>query len=103
MHLPDFKVARSSEKIDYKKIDYKIDSKYLNKYKGKKCFLKTYGCQMNEHDSENIKGILELLGFDFTDNIEDADLVLLNTFLFIIKNIAYLTFSFYIFIISKLT
>ena len=79
MHLPDFKVARSSEKIDYKKIDYKIDSKYLNKYKGKKCFLKTYGCQMNEHDSENIKGILELLGFDFTDKIEDANLVLLNT------------------------
>ena len=79
MHLPDFKVARSSEKIDYKKIDYKIDSKYLNKYKGKKCFLKTYGCQMNEHDSENIKGILELLGFSFTEIIEDADLVLLNT------------------------
>ena len=79
MHLPDFKVARSSTKIDYKKIDYKLDSKYLNKYKGKKCYLKTYGCQMNEHDSENIKGILELLGFDFTDKIEDADLVLLNT------------------------
>ena len=79
MHLPDFKVARSSTKIDYKKIDYKIDSKYLNKYKGKKCFLKTYGCQMNEHDSENIKGILELLGFSFTEDIEEADLVLLNT------------------------
>ena len=79
MHLPDFKVARSSTKIDYKKIDYELDSKYLNKYKGKKCFLKTYGCQMNEHDSENIKGILELLGFDFTDKIENSDLVLLNT------------------------
>ena len=79
MHLPDFKVARSSEKIDYNKINYKLDSKYLNKYKGKKCYLKTYGCQMNEHDSENIKGILELLGFDFTDKIEDANLVLLNT------------------------
>ena len=79
MHLPDFKVARSSEKIDYKKKEYNLDSKYLNKYKGMKCYLKTYGCQMNEHDSENIKGILELLGFDFTDIIEDADLVLLNT------------------------
>ena len=79
MHLPDFKVARSSNKIDYKKKEYNLDSKYLNKYKGKKCFLKTYGCQMNEHDSENIKGILELLGFDFTDKIENSDLVLLNT------------------------
>ena len=79
MHLPDFKVARSSEKIDYKKKEYNLDSKYLNKYKGMKCYLKTYGCQMNEHDSENIKGILELLGFDFTEDIEKADLVLLNT------------------------
>ena len=79
MHLPDFKVARSSTKIDYEKKDYKLDSKYLNKYKGKKCYLKTYGCQMNEHDSENIKGILELLGFGFTDSILEADLVLLNT------------------------
>ena len=79
MHLPDFKVARSSTKIDYKKIDYKLNPKYLDKYKGKKCYLKTYGCQMNEHDSENIKGILELLGFDFTDNMDEADLVLLNT------------------------
>ena len=79
MHLPDFKVARSSTKIDYKKKEYNLDPKYLNKYKGKKCFLKTYGCQMNEHDSENIKGILELLGFDFINDIDNADLVLLNT------------------------
>ena len=79
MHLPDFKVARSSDKKDYKKINYQIDSKYLNKYKGKKCFLKTYGCQMNEHDSENIKGILELLGYTFTNEMQEADLVLLNT------------------------
>ena len=79
MNLPDFKIARSNNKIDYKKKEYKLDSKYLNKYKGKKCFLKTYGCQMNEHDSENIKGILELLGYTFTDTMEDADLILLNT------------------------
>ena len=45
----------------------------------KKASIITYGCQMNEHDSENIKGILELLGFDFTADIEKADLVLLNT------------------------
>ena len=79
MHLPDFKVARSSEKIDYKKVDYKINSKYLNKYKGKKCLLKTYGCQMNEHDSENIEALLTFLGFSKVDDYMDADLVLLNT------------------------
>ena len=42
-------------------------------------FLKTYGCQMNEHDSEIITGLLKELGFSFTDDYEKADLILLNT------------------------
>lgn len=45
----------------------------------KKYFIKTYGCQMNEHDSENIKGILEDMGFTQTLEMETADIVLLNT------------------------
>ncbi len=45
----------------------------------KNYYLKTYGCQMNEHDSENIKAILEEMGFNATDNIEDAHIILLNT------------------------
>lgn len=45
----------------------------------KKYFIKTYGCQMNEHDTENIKAILEEIGFNETNNIEQADLILLNT------------------------
>ena len=79
MHLPNFVEARSSDKREYKKINYKFDLKYKDKYKGKKCYLKTYGCQMNEHDSENIKGLLSLLGYTFTDKMEEASLVLLNT------------------------
>ena len=47
--------------------------------KGKTYFVKTYGCQMNEHDSENIEALLTGLGFKKVDNYEDADLVLLNT------------------------
>lgn len=46
---------------------------------GKRYFVKTYGCQMNEHDSENIKAILEDMSFEECDDILDADLVLLNT------------------------
>ena len=79
MHLPDFKVARSSDKKDYKRVAYNIDDKYKDKYKGQKCYLRTYGCQMNEHDSENIRGILTLLGFSFVDLLEEADLIILNT------------------------
>ena len=47
--------------------------------KNKKYFLRTYGCQMNEHDSENIKAILEDMSYTETDVMEDADLILLNT------------------------
>ncbi len=46
---------------------------------GKKYFIKTFGCQMNFNDSERIKGILKTLGYEPTDNWEEADLILLNT------------------------
>ncbi len=39
----------------------------------------TFGCQQNENDSERIKGILELMGFGFTDDNEQADFILFNT------------------------
>jgi len=39
----------------------------------------TYGCQMNEHDTEVLSGILEQLGYQWTDEPEQADVVLINT------------------------
>ncbi|MEN0013910.1 MAG: tRNA (N6-isopentenyl adenosine(37)-C2)-methylthiotransferase MiaB, partial [Solirubrobacteraceae bacterium] len=39
----------------------------------------TFGCQMNEHDSERMKGMLESLGYAETGAREDADLILFNT------------------------
>lgn len=42
-------------------------------------YIHTYGCQQNVADSEKIKGMLFLCGFDFTENPEDADFVLFNT------------------------
>ena len=41
--------------------------------------LLTYGCQMNEHDSEVIAGILKEMGYKEASSLEDADLILLNT------------------------
>ena len=79
MNLPNLIEAKSRNKKDYNRIDYKIDESILNKYKGKTFFIKTYGCQMNEHDTENIKALLIDLGFSEVDNYLDADLVLLNT------------------------
>ena len=39
----------------------------------------TYGCQMNEHDSENMAGLLEALGYEHADEPSDADVVIINT------------------------
>ena len=41
--------------------------------------LKTYGCQGNLADSEKIAGMLELMGFEKTENELEADFVLFNT------------------------
>ena len=79
MILPNYKEARKREKKDYKIVDYKIDEKFINSFCGKTYYLKTYGCQMNEHDSENISAMIEELGFKKVESYEDADLVLLNT------------------------
>ena len=46
---------------------------------GKKLFIQTFGCQMNEHDSEKIAGVLAPLGWTRTDRLEEADLVIFNT------------------------
>ena len=45
----------------------------------KRFYLKTMGCQMNDHDSEVIAGILLSLGYQQTEKVEDADLILYNT------------------------
>ena len=42
-------------------------------------FVRTFGCQMNEHDSERIAGLLEADGLVAADSAEDADVVVLNT------------------------
>jgi tRNA-2-methylthio-N6-dimethylallyladenosine synthase len=41
--------------------------------------LTTFGCQMNEHDSERMKGMLESLGYAECDARDEADLILFNT------------------------
>ena len=45
----------------------------------KKIFIKTFGCQMNEYDSNRIFDIVKKIGFEKTDKYENADCYLLNT------------------------
>lgn len=45
----------------------------------RKLFIESYGCQMNFSDSEIVASILANEGFDTTQNLEEADLVLVNT------------------------
>lgn len=45
----------------------------------KKALVITHGCQMNEHDSEKITWLLEKMGYSFVNEVEDADLIILNT------------------------
>ncbi len=46
---------------------------------GKRFHVTTFGCQMNEHDSERMKGMLASLGYDEVAERSDADLILFNT------------------------
>ena len=78
MNLPNLNEARkrTKEKVEYIYLNQNYDSSI---FKGKKYFLRTYGCQMNVHDGEEIAARLESLGFIPVDNIEESDIVILNT------------------------
>ena len=64
-------------------IDEKLQGKALvteNKAQnGKKLFIESYGCQMNMNDSEIVASILAEQGYNTTQFLEEADLVLVNT------------------------
>lgn len=79
MNIPNLKEAkkRTKNKVITKKYENSKENKDI--LKGKTFYLKTYGCQMNEHDSENMKAILKELGMQEEENFEKADLLMLNT------------------------
>ena len=76
---PSIKEARMrrNETIDIH--HFLMNPKYLNLGAGKKYLLKTYGCQGNLADSEKIAGMLEMMGFEETNNELEATFVLFNT------------------------
>lgn len=77
MNLPNMIEAKKRSKNPIKYEYFNIDEKEV--FKNKKYYIRTYGCQMNVHDSEEIKALLEKVGFNETNEMENADLIILNT------------------------
>ena len=69
--------------LEEKIIDERIQGKALvtenKKENTKKLFIESYGCQMNMNDSEIVASILDKEGYNTTQILEEADLVLVNT------------------------
>lgn len=80
-NVPSLKDAkhRGKDQIHHIKDAYEIPADMIGIGKGQKYFIQTYGCQANERDGETLAGILESLGYEATDEIKDAQVVLLNT------------------------
>lgn len=81
MLKPNFKEAKKRNKEDIKILrnEYHVPKDAKNMGLNKRYFVKTYGCQMNEHDSEMISAILEDMGYTRANDYNDADLIILNT------------------------
>lgn len=69
---------RGKEEVKYHK-DFAISEEFRGLGDGKKFYIRTYGCQMNEHDTEVMAGIFMALGYEPTNTVEDSDVILLNT------------------------
>lgn len=77
---PNLKEARRRRKHTVQHLnDFSIPDDIKGLGQGKKYLIRTYGCQMNEHDTEVMAGILEEIGYSSTDVEKEADLILLNT------------------------
>ena len=80
--LPDLKEAARrnfKEETVFVKEDIVIPSRLKMIAEGKHYFVRTYGCQANVVDSENIEGILLDIGYTKVDDPLEADVVILNT------------------------
>lgn len=78
---PNLKDARirTKEKVNIVHDAYELPLEMAEFGKDKTYHLQTYGCQANERDSETIAGILETMGYRAIDDIDQADLIVLNT------------------------
>ena len=81
INKPDMEKAKRRSRLSSDIIYLESDaSAFLLEYaKGKKYFIRTYGCQANIRDEESMKGMLEGVGFTKVDKESEADIIILNT------------------------
>lgn len=60
-------------------MDYTLAVKEKIENKNFKYIIYTFGCSLNENDSEKISGMVEKMGFSKTEILEEADFVIFNT------------------------
>ncbi|MCT4509285.1 MAG: tRNA (N6-isopentenyl adenosine(37)-C2)-methylthiotransferase MiaB [Tepidibacter sp.] len=77
VHVPIEKIREQDKYIEV--IKSQNDRYFEMTGKRKKHLTVTYGCQMNEHDSEKLDAMLNEMGYDKTDKTEEADLIIYNT------------------------
>lgn len=58
---------------------FTVPDEYKHLGRNKKYYIRTYGCQANVADSETIRGMLKIMSYEETEEIEKADFILLNT------------------------
>ncbi len=76
--IPEYFMEQVEKTIDEKRQGKPLLTE-VREGNNKKLFIESYGCQMNMNDSEIVAAILAEQGFNTTGNIEEADLVLVNT------------------------
>ncbi|UFJ42229.1 tRNA (N6-isopentenyl adenosine(37)-C2)-methylthiotransferase MiaB [Brevibacillus humidisoli] len=77
---PSLKDAKKRGKEEVKvHYNFSIPEEMAGIGHGKHFLINTYGCQMNEHDSETMAGILRQMGFTQTNDELEADIILFNT------------------------
>ena len=78
---PNLRTAqrRSKDETIIDRSLFNIPEEYKNLGFDKKYYLRTYGCQANERDSETIRGILEMMSYTEVKEPESADIIIMNT------------------------
>jgi len=69
---------RGKEEVEIHR-GFRIPERMKDFGRGKRYLIRTYGCQMNEHDTEAMRGMFEQMGYEATDEYALSDVILLNT------------------------